>query len=140
MRQRTCNIIACCKGNYGLEKRDVDPENRPWANAVAGYMADECGCPAEDYTGKLLEQILSEALLDYLDTADKPSHDLRRLFDWPGMKSEPSMSERIASVFALVSVRRNGSDLVNGFTEERLKNMRKALNCPGAMLKRGDTV
>lgn len=119
MEQRTCNIIRCCKGGCQLPAgKDQDR-----LTAVAAYMSDECACPIGDYKGRLLEQIMKEAMFDYLNTADKPGNELRRLFDIPGLGPEPSMSERIASMFALCQVLeakdpKNPKELsyVNGFT------------------------
>ena len=59
MEQRTCNIIMCCKGHCKLAG-----ENAPPLEAIAVYMSAECACPKEDYTGKLMETILREALFD----------------------------------------------------------------------------
>ena len=61
MEQRTCNIIMCCKGHCKLAD-----ENAPPLEAIAAYMSAECACPKEDYTGKLMEMILREALFDYM--------------------------------------------------------------------------
>ena len=61
MEQRTCNIIMCCKGHCKLAG-----ENAPPLEAIAAYMSAECACPKEDYTGKLMEMILREALFDYM--------------------------------------------------------------------------
>ena len=65
MEQRTCNIIMCCKGHCKLAG-----ENAPPLEAIAVYMSAECACPKEDYTGKLMETILREALFDYMAGAD----------------------------------------------------------------------
>lgn len=44
MKQRTCNIIMCCKGHCKLAG-----ENAPPLEAIAAYMSAECACPKEDY-------------------------------------------------------------------------------------------
>lgn len=75
MEQRTCNIIMCCKGHCKLAG-----ENAPPLEAIAAYMSAECACPKEDYTGKLMEMILREALFDYMAGADKPGYELRSFF------------------------------------------------------------
>ena len=124
MDQRTCNIIRCCKGHCELPGgKDADR-----LTAVAAYMAHECACPQEDYKGALLEQIMQTALFDYMNTADKPGNDLRRLFDRPALGPEPTMSERIASLFALCQImdakdKKNPKELsyVNGFTPMLIK-------------------
>lgn len=127
MQQRTCNIIMCCKGNSKI----LLPEDRPLKNIskaqqqVAAYMSRECACLMEDYTGPQLEFVLSEALFDYMDTADKPGAELRNLFV-RGYSEELNMSERIMTLFQLVQVRKN-KGLVNGFTEELLAQSEKDL-------------
>ncbi len=127
MQQRTYNIIMCCKNNCGWPRVHVDPKGHAWADHIAAYMSHECACPSKDYTGKLLESIMKEALFDYLDSADHPGAELRRLFDWPGMGPEPAMYERIASVFSLAQIK-DGKSWVNGFSEKLEQQSLKDLN------------
>lgn len=89
MEQRTCNIIMCCKGHCKLAG-----ENAPPLEAIAAYMSAECACPKEDYTGKLMETILREALFDYMAGADKPGYELRQLLQQYATH-DPDLSERI---------------------------------------------
>lgn len=124
MEQRTCNIIMCCKGNCALP----GTEDATRLEAVAAYMGKECDYPPENYNGEMIEKIMANALCDYLDTADKPGADMHRLFDRPVIGREPSMSERIASVFALADVRDGNGKYVNGFTETLLKTSEKDLH------------
>ena len=127
MEQRTVNIIMCCKGHCCLEGgKDADR-----LTAIAAYMSHECGCPQEDYKGELLEQIMQTALFDYMSAADNPGSDLRRLFERPGLGPEPSMSERIASVFALCTIKGQDPDkphgtmkYVNGFSSKLVQTSR----------------
>ena len=111
MEQRTCNIIMCCKGHCNLEGAGVTP-----MGDIAAYMSHECACPREDYKGKLMEQILREALLDYIASADKPGFELRQLLQEYTLR-DPSLSERIITVFQLSKVR-DDNGYVNGFTDK----------------------
>ena len=92
---------------------------------IAAYLSRECACPMEDYNGFLLEEVLKEALFDYIATADKPGAELRNLFA-RGHMEEPTMSERIMTLFQLAQVRRDGK-LINGFTEQLLRQSKKDL-------------
>lgn len=127
MEQRTCNIIQCCKGNSRIPLT----EDRPLQNlsicqqSVAAYLSRECACPMESYVGCLLEDVLKEALFDYIATANKPGAELRNLFA-RGHMEEPTMSERIMTLFQLAQVRRDGK-LINGFTEQLLRQSKKDL-------------
>lgn len=112
MEQRTCNIIMCCKGHCQLEGAGETP-----MEAIAAYMSHECACPKEDYKGRLMESILEEALFDYLNSANKPGFDLRCLFHQYAL-SDPSLSERICTMFQLVTVRSNSGQYTNGFTDK----------------------
>lgn len=126
MNQRTCNIIMCCKGHCRIVTKEVFANKRE--QAIAAYMAKECGLHIEDYDKALLENILETAMFDYIDTADKPSADLRNLFrNWTD--KEPTMVQRIITMFALITVRESESSnkLVNGFTEELLEQSKKDL-------------
>ena len=128
MDQRTCNIIMCCKNHCKLPKgKDQDK-----LTAVAAYMSEECGCPIEIYTGATMESIMKDALFDYINGARNPGSDLRRLFERPLLGPEPSLSERIATMFALVNVReytpigKSGGNMPydNGFTEALIAQSR----------------
>lgn len=121
MEQRTCNIIMCCKGNCQLEGAGETP-----MEAIAAYMSNECACPKEDYKGALMESILREALFDYISSADKPGFDLRKLFYQYALK-EPTMSERICTLFQMVNVRDNSLEYTNGFSEKLLAQSEKDL-------------
>lgn len=122
MEQRTCNIIMCCKGHCEL----VD-EKASQLDAIAAYMSKECACPKEDYKGRLMESILREALFDYISGADNPGFELRELLrEYPYSCPNPSLSERICSMFALTDVR-NGDGYVNGFTNAQIKQSEKDL-------------
>lgn len=98
MEQRTCNIIMCCKGHCKLAG-----ENAPPLEAIAAYMSAECACPKEDYTGKLMETILREALFDYMAGADKPGYELRQLLQQYATH-DPDLSERIYTLFQLANM------------------------------------
>lgn len=121
MEQRTCNIIMCCKGHCNLDGAGDTP-----LDGIAAYMSHECGCPKEDYKGKLIESILLEALYDYLNSADKPGFDLRYLFHQYAFH-EPSISERICAMFQLVRVRDGSLGYTNGFSEKLLIKSEKDL-------------
>lgn len=114
MGQRTCNIIMCCKGHCKLAG-----ENAPPLEAIAAYMSAECACPKEDYTGKLMEMILREALFDYMAGADKPGYELRQLLQQYATR-DPNLSERIYTLFQLAQVR-DDNRYVNGFTDKLLR-------------------
>lgn len=121
MEQRTCNIIMCCKGYCRLEGAGETP-----MEAIAAYMSEECACPKEDYKGALMESILREALFDYIASADKPGCDLRQLFYQYALR-EPTLSERICTMFQLVKVRDDSFGCTNGFSEKLLAQSEKDL-------------
>lgn len=122
MEQRTCNIIMCCKGHCNLDGAGDTP-----LESIAAYMSHECACPKEDYKGRLMESILEEALFDYLNSADKPGFDLRQLFHQYALH-EPSLSERICTMFQLTKVRNDNGNYTNGFTEALIAQSEKDLN------------
>lgn len=117
MDQRTVNVIMCCKGHNALPGATGDR-----LHDIAVYMANECGCPIEDYKGRLMESILEEAMFDYMNYADRPGADLRNLFHVVAI-GEPTLCERICSMFSLVSVKGGdrAEEYVNGFSEELLR-------------------
>lgn len=129
MEQRTCNIISCCKDPRKAPAQRQD-EGDPRLAAVAAYMSDECACPAETYRGATMDGVMLDALYDYLDTADHPGQELRRLFSRLPTGRIPALSACIASFFDLVQVQRHapgGMECVNGFTRERLDKSKQDL-------------
>lgn len=121
MEQRTCNIIMCCKGHCQLEGAGDTP-----MGAIAAYMSNECICPKEDYKGALMESILREALFDYIAGVDKPGFELRQLLQQYALRN-PSLSERICTMFQLTRVRNDDGSYANGFTDELIKQSEKDL-------------
>lgn len=121
MEQRTCNIIMCCKGHCQLEGAGETP-----MEAIAAYMSHECACPKEDYKGALMESILREALFDFISSADKPGFELRQLF-YQYATQEPSLSERICTMFQLTSVRNKDGSYANGFSDKLIAQSEKDL-------------
>ena len=121
MEQRTCNIIMCCKGHCQLEGTGDTP-----MEAIAAYMSDECMCPRADYNGALMESILREALFDYIVSADKPGFELRQLLQQYALR-DPSLSERICTMFQLTRVRNDDGSYANGFSNELIAQSEKDL-------------
>ena len=134
MEQRTCNIIMCCKGHCKLAG-----ENAPPLEAIAVYMSAECACPKEDYTGKLMETILREALFGYMAGADKPGYELRQLLQQYATH-DPDLSERIYTLFQLARVR-DDNGYINGLRMNCSGKVRLILEppetvCPVFWMKR----
>lgn len=94
--------------------------------AIAAYMSKECACPKEDYKGWLMESILREAMFDYIAGADKPGFELRQLF-YQYATHEPSLSERICTMFQLTRVRNDDESYANGFSDKLLAQSEKDL-------------
>lgn len=111
MTQRTCNIIMCCKGNYGFYAKNMK-------DAVKKYIAKECDCNESVYTDRVLHVIIMTALKDYIDGVKKPSYVLWCIEE--DGKMYDNLDDKIMSMFQLVQVR-DDSGCVNGFTEELLK-------------------
>ena len=94
--------------------------------AIAAYMSKECACPREDYKGRLMESILRTAMFDFFSCADKPDVELRHLF-YQYATHEPSLSERICTMFQLTQVRNSDGGYANGFSEKLLIQSEKDL-------------
>ena len=122
MEQRTCNIIMCCKGHCKISECVFPLE------AVVAYMSKECDCPKETYNERTVEWIMRDALFDYFKSVDNPSFELRQLlYEYPTIN--PSLSERIATMFQLTRVR-DDKGYVNGFSDELLKQSEIDLGNP----------
>lgn len=115
MEQRTCNIIVACKNNA----TKFTSKDTSTFNAIAKYMGDECAYPWELYGYRQMEDILLDALYDFIDGADKPSFELRQIFDTSAFAGR-TLIDRIITMFALTKVRNKYGEYVNGFTQEIL--------------------
>lgn len=112
MTQRTCNIIRACKGS-------LYPEIESKIDRVRTYMSEECDCPLEAYTDTEMENIIVEAMYDYIDTCDRPSSFLRQMRDC--IIKDLTLTERICTAFSLVRVRGEHGGYVNGFIADFFK-------------------
>lgn len=116
MELRTSNIIMLCKGRhtYGY----VDSKT-----AIKKYMAEMCAGEEEWYDDETVLNIIQDAVLDFITTADYPR---RLLFDYfEAQKSYGYEEDPIGawcSALTMIKVRNCSEDgtyiCVNGFTEE----------------------
>ena len=61
LQDRTVNIMMITK-RYPVEE---------WKSEIAKYMSEECGCPIEAYTDRVIFKIVNEAFFDYVYCCDK---------------------------------------------------------------------
>lgn len=121
VQQRTCNIIMACKGHCEPAKNA-----ETLMDCVKIYLGHECDYPWENYSNKMIESVLREALYDFMTDATNPGHELRQLLcDYP--TKEPSLSERICTMFQLTQVK-NNDGYMNGFTQELIDQSRQDLH------------
>ena len=109
MTERTYNIIRACKGA-------IYPEIESKIDRIRTYMSNECNCPIEEYTAAVTENIIVDAMYDYIDSCDKPSLFLRQMRDC--VIKDLTLTERICVAFSLAQVRDKNGRHVNGFKEE----------------------
>lgn len=108
MTERTFNIVRACKGT-------LYPEIESKIDRVRTYMSEECGCPIEEYTDVEMENIVVEAMYDYIDTCDKPSTFLRQIRDC--INKDSTLVQRICNAFGVTRVRNAEGKYVNGFAD-----------------------
>lgn len=87
-----------------------------WNRAVAEYMSETTGTPAESYTETDLNQILKSALVDYISTCDRPGDEVRDLLDMMESSGSHSIGYHIANLLGIAQVR-EGGEYVNGFRD-----------------------
>ena len=117
MEQRTLDIIRICKGGTKYSINDSIYKG------IRNYMADECMVEPGRYTDADIDEVLWEAMKDYLDHCDKPSYfmwcwkDVMDKYDW-------EMYPAIAVVFGPYTKVRDNGNYVNGF-DDRLHRLDK---------------
>ena len=116
MTDRTLKIINLCKG-WGKYTETTPVE------IITAYMSEECLCLKEDYTYQMIEQIMLEALYDYIDTCDKPSSILYHIYN---CINADTLVDRIWTAFSLVQIKNPSLTYINGFSD-RFEEVRKEL-------------
>ena len=96
MEDRTINIIL-------ITKRFGEPNNVK--KAIAKYMSEECDCPIETYTDRVLMSIIKEAMFDFLHNASRKRDMIafiREIVD--GHRGYDKMIDRIIIAMAMIQV------------------------------------
>lgn len=129
MEKRTAEIIMICKGRHDFGK-DLTHKQ-----AIAAYLSDRCGSPVEEYTEEIVDYEIYQAVLDYLDGADKPSCFIRQIMDVLNLHNNPMARcehidyyDAVCIAFSLVQVRHRVDGCmvcVNGFSEPLLQIVQK---------------
>lgn len=123
MEKRTAEIIMVCKGQHDFGKFSSLKQ------AVAAYMSDRCLCPLDTYTDNVINGIIWDAALDYIDSFKEhlASSFLREIHHIMDMHNNPisrlnriDMYEATCITFQLAQIR-NKDGFINGFTEENTK-------------------
>lgn len=128
MQKRTAEIIMVCKGQHDFGKFPTLKQ------AVIAYMSDRCAYPADRYTDHMINGIIWEAALDYIDSFKEhlPSSFLREIHHVMDLHNNPlshfinrvDMYEATCIAFQLAQVK-NDAGYINGFTEENTQFVHK---------------
>lgn len=109
MTERTCNIIKACKNYFNYA------DGMSQLERVKKYMSEICCTPIEHYTDNVIDNIMFEAMCDFLDSCDKPSAFMWRM-EHLVYKDSLCRAAQIATTFELVQVKsKDGTKYVNGF-------------------------
>jgi len=84
--------------------------------AVIDYMSEITGSPKEDYYDNELLNIVGNAFVDYLKTADNPAYVVQCFFGMRNIYRDNEL-ERMLSVLQLTRVKDNYGQYINGFRE-----------------------
>ena len=115
MNKRTCDIIMACKEETAGHYTKLDN--------VIEFLSKECGTSKDEYTSDVLNDIMFDALCDFIDTCDRPSSFIRiykNIID--GDKRD--FADRLCTAFSLVKIRNDGV-YVNGFKAEFFEDNEK---------------
>ena len=118
MDKRTANIIWVCKGHHSYDCKTLK-------EAVAYYMSEECGCPIEVYTDRILLSIVWEAFMDFMTVCTNPRyflHSFREAKYWCDCSPREGVDDVQAILIAFQLCRvRDEKGYVNGFSEELIR-------------------
>ena len=94
----------------------IKRSGKPWNQAVAKYMSNYSGSPIEEYTETVINLILKQAFVDYIETCDDPEREVSDLLDFIQCDGSHSLGYYLAMVLGNTQVR-DGDRFVNGFSE-----------------------
>lgn len=126
MKQRTVNIILCCKGHG---------KGKDYKERIANYMSKECACPVDAYNNETIYQLLRETARDYVQSNDDAAREFANKFIefsdtyFKHIGAGEIISDLYATIFHMTRVRRVVGETdglgrnvyANGFTEEQIK-------------------
>lgn len=127
MEKRTAEIIMICKGKHDYG------EHLSHKQAIAAYLSDHCACPMEYYAdGTIVNSVIWNAALDYIDSIHRPSHFLRCVMDSYNLHNNALVDkklnidwyEAVCGAFSIAEVAEDG-EYINGFTEENTQFVNK---------------
>ena len=118
MTKGTANIIWICTGHHSYG-------NITLKQAVAQYRSEECGCPVEIYTDRILLSIVWEAFMDFMSTCTNPRYFMYSIKEakyWCDYSPRDGVddTQAILIAFQLCRVRDDGR-YVNGFSDELIQ-------------------
>lgn len=129
MEKRTAEIIMICKGHHEYGK-DLN-----YKQAIAAFLSDQCLCPIEYYTDDVINQIIWNAAIDYINSfkVHRPGSFLQYAKEVFDRHNDPMMNnvlnkidmyEAICIAFHMAQVR-DDNGFINGFTKENTQFVRK---------------
>ncbi len=138
MNKRTAEIIMICKGQHEYG------QGLGYKQAIAAFLSDHCNCPPEFYNdGVIVNRAILDAALDYLDNinAHNPSAFIRNIFDAYHLHNNPLVDAKyhadwydaICDALSNADVRSDSGEYINGFTEENIQVVRRAVPTNGVM-------
>ena len=126
MNERTANIIWVCKGHHNYDCKTLK-------GAVAHYMSEECGCPIEIYTDRVLLSVVWEAFMDFMSVCTNPRsflYSLKEAKYWCDFSPREDVDDvqAILIAFRLCHVWENG-EYANGFSRELIQSLKEKWEC-----------
>lgn len=131
MKLRTSNIILLCKHNHNYGDADAK-------TAIKKYMAEMCAGEEEWYDDEILLSILQNVVLDYLDTADRPSTLIWEYFETQKYAKycdyNKSPVETWIDTLRKIKVRESDENgklyYINGFNDDNIKVINECTGLP----------
>lgn len=115
MNKQTFQLIMASKGQFNILRLVVEenPQDLTPIDRVKLFMSISCGLPLEHYTSKVMDELMFDAMCDYIHTCDNAGEFIRSLKD---IKATAEITEGacIAIAFELVQVKQD-VEYINGF-------------------------
>ena len=109
MKQQTCDIIFICKDKY------LNNATKSTRRNIAHYLSKKCDMNIDECTDNIIDNIIYESFLDFIDGYEMPSRLIQYLI------GGNDITRNIINIFKKIEIEIQPGMYINGFNEDLVK-------------------